>query len=99
LVQADVRHEPPEQEVTAVVAVEGATPKPLVVDALVFFDREGNIDMPELEILVGRRGQPLCCGRFDFEHTDDPSPSPTNGRITKFALKTLDLACDAIGEC
>ena len=99
-VETTVRHEPPEQEVGGVVAVEGLSPKPLGYGVKVLFDREGNLDMPELFLCLGRPGQvDDGCSSLHFEETDDPNPSPTNGRVSDFAINTLDKACNRTGLC
>jgi hypothetical protein len=99
-VETTLRHEPPELEVGAVVAVEGLSPKPLGYGVKVLFDREGNIDRPELFLCLGRPGQvDAGCSSFRSEYTDDPNPSPTNGRVWDFAIDSFDEACNRTGLC
>lgn len=103
VLEMTIRHEPPELEVGGVVAVEGVTPKPLGVEVHVLFDREGNLDEPELNVSIGRTGSPNPIIGFRQWSEEAPegseNPWPTDGRVTAATIRTLDAACEGTGLC
>lgn len=95
-----VRYEPPEEEVGVVMTVNRVTPKPKSVEANILFDREGAGDRPEVLVSIEILNVPTSVHYFYEEGDDEPFiPSPTSGRISRFAVKVLDKTCNLSGVC